>query len=230
MHFLERQESGKTPSLGPEGELQMSQQHPKRAFTAAVAAIGFAGLVLGLTACGTTGEISKAADTPSAVTSSAPTSAPAVTEGVPEETTTPTEEPAEDTTTIGKSLTYKSGIVVTVVSVKVFSAGSYASGLSAGHKAVKVTWSIQNKTGESLDLSGAQTRLTYGADGTAAEPVYTEGVGGQFPFEGSVSTGKTKTASSAFSVPKAGLAKITVEVEPEFDSQTAFFTGKAAAK
>lgn len=138
--------------------------------------------------------------------------------------TTEAEEPADDTTTIGKALTYKSGIVIKVVSAKTFTAG-YAMGLEAGHKAVKVTWTIENKTGETLDLSLAGARLTYGADGTQAESVYTEGVGGQYPFEGSLSNGKKKTATSAFSVPKAGLSKVTVEVEPESGSQTAFFTG-----
>jgi hypothetical protein len=60
-----------------------------------------------------------------------------------------------------------------------------------------------------------------------ADSVYTDGVGGMYPFEGSLQNGKKKTATSAFSVPKAGLSKITVEVEPEFGSQTAFFTGSA---
>lgn len=169
--------------------------------------------------------------TPIAATSPTPTPVATTSAQLPEvteeATAEPTEEPAQDTTTIGKSLTYKNGTIVRVVSAKVFSAGSYASGLVTGHKAVKVTWTLENKTGETMDVSGAQARLTYGADGTAAEPVYTDGVGGMYPFEGSLQNGKKKTAASAFSVPKAGLSKITVEVEPEYDSQTAFFTGAA---
>lgn len=144
----------------------------------------------------------------------------------PTETVPPTEEPAKDTTTIGKTLTYESGLSVRVVSAKVFTP-SYASGLSAGHKAVKVTWTITNGTDANFDLSGAEARLTYGADGVQAESVYAEGVDGQYPFDGSVRPGQKKTATSAFSVPKAGLSSIVVEVEPDYDSQTAFFTGAA---
>ncbi len=126
-----------------------------------------------------------------------------------------------------KTLTYESGLAVRVVSAKVFKAGSYAVGLTAGHKAVKVTWTITNGTSANVDLAGAEARLTYGDDGVQAENVYTDGVGGQYPFEGSLQPGKRKTATTAFSVPKSGLAKISIEVEPEFMSETAFFTGKA---
>jgi hypothetical protein len=140
--------------------------------------------------------------------------------------TVPPEEPAKDTTTVGKTLTYESGLAVRVVSAKVFTP-SYASGLAAGHKAVKVTWTVTNGTDANFDLSGAEARLTYGADGVQAESVYAEGVDGQYPFDGSVRPGQKKTATSAFSVPKGALSSIVVEVEPDFNSETAFFTGAA---
>jgi hypothetical protein len=171
-----------------------------------------------------TGEVSPVGESsydPTTAPSSAPTSEPPV--------TTEPEEPAKDTTTIGKTLTYESGLAVRVVSVKVFNPG-YASGLVTGQKAVKVTWTIVNNTGENFDLSGAEARLTYGADGVQAESVYAEGVDGQYPFDGSLRPKQKKTATSAFSVPKAGLASVVVEVEPDFNSETAFFTGKVASK
>jgi len=155
-----------------------------------------------------------------------PNSVPtAETSSEPPATTEPP-EPAKDTTTIGKTLTYESGLAVRVVSAKVFTP-SYASGLAAGHKAVKVTWTVTNGTGANFDLSGAEARLTYGTDGVQAESVYADGVDGQYPFDGSVRPGQKKTATSAFSVPKGSLSSIVVEVEPDFNSETAFFTGGA---
>ena len=192
-----------------------------------------AALTLGLIGCVAIvgSAVDEATDSPTGVETTTPVvqpSTPAVTEGVPEETapTVPPEEPAKDTTVIGKTLTYESGLAVRVVSAKVFTP-SYASGLAAGHKAVKVTWTVTNGTGANFDLSGAEARLTYGADGVQAETVYAEGVDGQYPFDGSVRPGQKKTATSAFSVPKAGLAKIVIEVEPDYNSETAFFTGGA---
>lgn len=161
-------------------------------------------------------------------TTAVPTALPS-SEPVTEEPTV-TEEPVQDTTAIGKTLTYESKLAVRVVSAKVFNPGSSAYGLTAGHKAVKVVWTITNGTDATVDLQFAEARLTYGADGTQAEQIYAEGVGGQYPFEGSLQPGKKKTAASAFSVPTAGLSSITIEVEPDSDSQTAFFTGKAASK
>jgi len=191
--------------------------------------VAVATILLGGCAAATDPVAGPASQTPTTAASTAPSSEPATEEPVVTEEPTTT-EPAKDTAAIGQTLTYESGLAVRVVSAKVFNAGSYASGLSTGHRAVKVTWTITNGTDATLDLTGATARLTYGEDGTQAESVYTDGVGGMYPFEGSLQPGKKKTASSAFSVPKAGLAKITVEVEPEFDSQTAFFTGKVAAK
>jgi hypothetical protein len=158
-----------------------------------------------------------------------PTTAPSSVPTTEPPATTEPEEPAKDTTTIGKTLTYESGLAVRVVSVKVFNPG-YAAGLVTGQKAVKVTWTVTNGTSANVDLSGAEARLTYGADGVQAESVYAEGVDGAYPFDGSLRPKQKKTATSAFSVPKAGLASVVVEVEPDFNSETAFFTGKVASK
>jgi hypothetical protein len=204
---------------------------------ASVFAVGVIGLVGCVAIVGSA--VDEATDSPTGVTTpvvegespfdptTAPSSVPAT---EPPATAEPTEEPAQDTTTIGKTLTYESGLAVTVVSVKVFNPGSYASGVVAGHKAVKVTWTVTNGTDANVDLSGAEARLTYGADGVQAESVYAEGVDGQYPFDGSLRPKQKKTATSGFSVPKSGLASVTVEVEPEYSSQTAFFTGKVASK
>lgn len=197
---------------------------------AAVFCVMTAGIVSCVAVVGSA--VDEATDSPTGVTSpmagespyDPPTSAPTV-----PETTEPTvepSEPAKDTTTIGKTLTYESGLSVRVVSAKVFTP-SYASGLAAGHKAVKVTWTVTNGTAANFDLSGAEARLTYGADGVQAESVYAEGVDGQYPFDGSVRPGQKKTATSAFSVPKGSLSSIVVEVEPDYNSETAFFTGGA---
>lgn len=191
--------------------------------------IALAAAVLMLAGCATTGDKVAGETTttnPITETSSAPTTTAPATTPTPE----PTEEPAKDTTTIGRTLVYESGFAVRVVSVKLFNPGQYAVGLTAGHRAVKVTWTVTNGTDANVDLSGATARLTYGADGTQAEAVYADGVGGMYPFEGSLRPKQKKTATSAFSVPKEGLSQVVVEVEPEFNSETAFFTGKVAAK
>lgn len=192
--------------------------------------IALAAAVLMLAGCAATGDKvagETSTTSPAAETSSAPTTTAPATTPTPEATT---EESAKDTTTIGKTLVYESGFAVRVVSVKLFNPGQYAVGLETGHRAVKVTWTLTNGTDANVDLSGATARLTYGADGTQAEAVYTDGVGGMYPFEGSLRPKQKKTATSAFSVPKAGLSQVVVEVEPEFNSETAFFTGKVAAK
>jgi hypothetical protein len=201
--------------------------------TRVCAAAAAAAMLLG--ACGVsndrlTGEptSSSQASTPTAAPSSDPaTETPAVSEPTQEPSEEPSEEPANNVTTIGKTLTYESGLAVRVVSAKVFNPGEYALGLQPAHKAVKVTWTITNGTSATVDVSSAEARLTYGADGVEAESIYADGVDGQYPFDGSLLPGKRKTASSAFSVPKAGLSSITIEIEPDFDSETAFFTGKA---
>lgn len=194
-----------------------------------------AAMTLGLVGCVAVvgSAMDEATDSPTGVASTpdtGPSPEPVITPTnlpTPTEETIPTEEPAKDTTTIGKTLTYESGLSVRVVSAKVFNPGSYSSGLAPGHKAVKVTWTVTNGTGTNFDLSGAEARLTYGADGVQAESVYADGVDGQYPFDGAVRPGQKKTATSAFSVPKAGLSSIVVEVEPDYNSETAFFTGAA---
>ena len=217
-------------------------QPPKKSHTLRtvliVVAATFCVMTAGIVGCvaivGTA--VDETTDSPVSVETTTPVvqpSTPAVTEGVPETTEPPaTEEPPEessDSTTIGKSTTYESGLVVSVTAAKVFSPGDYASGLTTGHKAVKVTVTVTNGTGSTVDLSLVQVGLHYGKDGAPAEAVYADGVGGMFPFEGSLPNGKKKSAYAAFSVPKAGLSLIVVEVTPD-SAVSSFFFGKATAK
>lgn len=144
-----------------------------------------------------------------------------------------TEPPAEsnDTSRIGGAwVTYESGMAVKVTRAKVYSPSDGAIGAKAGERGVAVTVSIRNGTTAPFDATLASVKLSYGEDGIEAEQIYDSGKGYGGGFEGSIARGKTKTVSIAFAVPTKFLKSLTIEVAPNWDSDSAFFAGGAGTR
>jgi hypothetical protein len=126
------------------------------------------------------------------------------------ETTAPPEEP--DVAKIGATqwFTYSDGLKVQVTKV------------ARSGKNVIVTVTIRNGTKKTVDLATSQVKMTYGANGNEADPVYDMDMG--LGFTGTVTPGRAKTARFGFTVPKN--QTVDVEVSPGFlDYESCHFEG-----
>lgn len=196
----------------------------------AVAAATFAAATL-LFGCGSPTTDNTTGTAP--VTTQPTTAPPPTTEPAPvvEETTEPPAEPVTNESKIaGDWVTYESGLAVKVTRAKVFTPSDTSFGSKPGERGVAITLSIKNATAAVFDAASASVKLSYGPDGVEAEEVFDSAKGYSGGFEGSISRGKTKTASVAFSVPTKYLKSLTIEVAPDWDSESAFFTGGAGSK
>lgn len=125
-------------------------------------------------------------------------------------------------TTVGGTVSYEDGTKVTVTKVARvrFSDSSY------GARGVGVAVYVKITAGSAtMDLNGALTELTYGADGTEAEQVFDSAKGFDGGFSSTVAPGRSATAKYGFAVP-AGQSVVSVQVTPDFSSETAIFEGK----
>ncbi|GIG68981.1 hypothetical protein [Phytomonospora endophytica] len=98
---------------------------------------------------------------------------------------------------------------------------------------VRFTVQVENKTGKAVDLGLFTIQCKTGDDGSAAEEVFDEGLGGQ--LTGTVNDGKKATGDFACVLDPAE-TKLQIEVSPNYGDDitelpdTAVFNGEVAAK
>lgn len=178
-------------------------------------------LLFGATACGTSG--APASDPASAPPSVQP--APSVAKSTPEDITpspepTPTvEESSVGTGNFGETWKYGDGVTVAVSKPTRGVAGPYSAGGKPGDSTLVFTVTVTNGTKKVLDPSMVHAELNYGADGTAAEQVFDEGING---FEGKILPGKKQTATMAFAVP-VNATEVLMSISPTFEHEDALF-------
>lgn len=186
-----------------------------------------AALALGsLTACGgESNTVTPGVDTPAATT---PAPAPEATTPAPEPTTpTPTPTPTVKTSgAFGDTITFPSGVSVTVSKPTVVPAAQYASGAVEG-KIVVFSMSVINKSKEPVDaVTMGYPRVRYGAKGTEAQDAndLDAGIGA-----GGLSTilpGETQTIKLGYGIPAAGYSVVRMEVTgPSYSDKPAIFQG-----
>lgn len=137
----------------------------------------------------------------------------------------PPADTSNNTAKIGETLTYEDGIAVTVVSVKRTSFSDVSYG--ARGTGVAVVVKITNGGAETLDLAMSDVELTYGADGQQSEQVFDLEKGFEGGFDTKLAHGRTATAKYGFAVPR-GVSAVSVQVTPDFSSETAIFEGSAS--
>lgn len=127
---------------------------------------------------------------------------------------------------VGGTVTYPSGVAVTVVSVSRTKFGEYSSGFTAGHVGVKVVVKIRNGTTAPKSVSLADVHLSAGVDGVQVERVLDSSSGVGMGFDGTIAPGRAATAAYGFSVPPAAMGLMSIDVRSGLDdSAPALFEG-----
>jgi hypothetical protein len=119
-------------------------------------------------------------------------------------------------------------IQATVVSVVKFTPSKTAAGTHSGQVGIKVTVKITNNSGKRIDLTLARVKVKSGANGNKADTIIDLENNLGLGFDGAVPPGNAATATYGFSVPSGDLAKIDVEVSPDFEHDSAIFEGAAS--
>ena len=167
-------------------------------------------LVLGLTACGTSGSPSSAPATSGTPGSSASPSAPAA---------------ASQNAKFGGTFTWSDGLAVTISAPQPYTPSDYAAGVVAGQQHIVFTITVKNGTSANVDTTLSQMTVTSG--GTAASSITdingpqgdVTGMGPQTP----VLPGQTVSWKAAFSV--ANPADLTSQFSfTDFNHKPAIFT------
>jgi cytoskeletal protein RodZ len=155
-----------------------------------------------------------------------PAPKPSTAEASTAPTADPTDPPPSDgTVKVGQSVTYEDGTVVTVASVKRVAFSDVSYGVRG--TGVSVVVKITNGGSSVLDLALAQVALTYGADGQESDQVFDSAKGFEGGLETKLAPGRSATAKYGFAVP-AGTAPVSVQVTPDFSSETAIFEGRTS--
>ncbi len=181
----------------------------KTTITAVLAAVALAAL----TGCGaaSTNTISSAAPAAAAAPSDTVTTAPAATPGAAK---------------FGQSVTFPSGVSVTVTP-DVQTASESAAGAIDG-KIVYFNIKITNGSKASVDGSLASyPTVSYGAAGTAASSGVDMGAkGGASSWVRTLLPGETKTARAGFGIPAKDFGDVRVEISsPDLTDEPAIFKG-----
>ena len=115
----------------------------------------------------------------------------------------------------GESFDYSDGITVSVTNLGTGYADSGAD--SSGGQVVELELAITNNTTTAWDPAGASGTMTYGAQGVAAEEVfsYEDGWSGG-SFIGTILPGRTSTVNTAYAVPNTEVGNLVFEFTPEF--------------
>jgi hypothetical protein len=140
--------------------------------------------------------------------------------------TASTEDPSGEVAPFGSShgFEWDSGLSVAVLGARVAHRSPYAAGGRASWPVVVVRVRLRNGTGERFDADLTEVGLRYGADGETAEQVFQDGVE---ELSGTIPPGGSATGSYAFSVPRGEADRLTVEVAPSWDAESATYSGAA---
>ena len=141
-------------------------------------------------------------------------------------TPTPTPSPTATTGKIGSgSFTYSDGLKVLVPSAVSFTPSQTSAGGRPGQTGVLVTVTITNGTTGPVDLALAEVKVTAGAAGNQADPIFDSAQGIGSGFSGSVLPGHSQTTKFGFSVAPSDLNDVIVHVTPGLHYDPASFEG-----
>ena len=117
----------------------------------------------------------------------------------------------------GETFDYSDGVTVKVTNVGTSYVSTGAE--SSGGQVVELELAITNNTNSPFDPAGADGTLTYGAQGQAAEEVFSQenGWSGGY-FVGTLLPGRTATVNTAYAVPNVGIGDLVFEFTPEFSN------------
>lgn len=117
----------------------------------------------------------------------------------------------------GERFDYSDGVTVQVTNVGTSYISTGAE--SSGGQVVELELAITNNTEAAFDPTGADGTLTYGAQGEAADEVFSQenGWSGGY-FVGTLLPGRTATVNTAYAVPSVGVGDLVFEFTPEFSN------------
>ncbi|TWE11815.1 hypothetical protein [Rudaeicoccus suwonensis] len=201
-----------------------------------VAAVAVVGLCAG---CGSSGKVAaSASSTASAGTqSSASASAYPSSSGTASAPSSPLAGAAKPVVRDGKtphptitaatasfdtSVTYPTGVVLTITSIKQAKETGQGPGVFANAPITEVTVKFTNGSKSTINLEQVVVQMTYGSPARIASPVYNTSA---VDFSGSVRPGASQTATYVFSIPSAGLKHNTMTVDFDGTYAAADFTG-----
>ncbi|MFP3987940.1 DUF4190 domain-containing protein [Streptomyces sp. E11-3] len=139
----------------------------------------------------------------------------------PGKATTPATKGALD---FGATQHYEDGVEVTVSAPRSFSPSDTAAGHSSGHRAVTVDITVRNNSDERLGLALFRVQAKD-ADGRTAERIFDSAANILSGLSGTVLPGRQAVATYAFGLPPNADASLDVEVRPEFDRDSAIWSG-----
>jgi hypothetical protein len=195
---------------------------PKKAKTntviiAAAAAVVAAAVSAAITAGATSGSDTKAAPTVTVTETAAADDA----EPAAEEDTEPAAEDTDDGVySLDDTVIYETDVEVSLSKFSRATSSEYASPENTPY--VRFTAKIKNGGDEKLDTTLLSINCSYGQDGQSSEAIFDSGLDGG--PDTSLLPGRSINVPWGCELPK-GEKLIQVEVAPDYDSETAIFTG-----
>jgi hypothetical protein len=179
-----------------------------------LAASAAALLLASLTACGSD-------ESPGATDAAAPVPDATITPTVePEPTQEATEEADDQPYGLTDTVTYENGVEVSLSKFSRKVSADYASPENTPY--VKFTVKLKNGSTGMIDATSMQVNCQFGDEGQESESVFEEGLNGS--PETRLLAGRSITVPWGCELPKKETF-IQIEVAPDFESQTAIFTG-----
>jgi Domain of unknown function (DUF4352) len=145
-----------------------------------------------------------------------------------EPTEEPTEEPSplQDDASFAEKYVYSDGLEVEVIKIRngQFTAAQveYVGNVKKGEPYTVFTIRVKNGSPKTVELNGSM-RATYGPDGEEAEQSYLEGETGD--LSGKLIKGKSRSAGFVFLIPTRFYDDVVLEVSPDFEHDSAVFSG-----
>ncbi|MFJ7269061.1 hypothetical protein ACIQV3_20880 [Streptomyces sp. NPDC099050] len=136
--------------------------------------------------------------------------------------------PPDDSSALtwGQTRVYDDGLAVTVARPSAFTPSDTSAGHRVGHQAVAWKITLKNGTTEAFKMSLVSVYAKYGTAGERAERVFDSAKGIGSDFEGSISRGRSATATYVFDIPKAAVGSLDIEAVPDiFDYEGTHWTG-----
>jgi len=134
---------------------------------------------------------------------------------------TPAEDSGDDSYGFGDTIAYDNDVEISLTKITRAVSGEYASPEKTPY--AKFTIKIVNKSDKKIDASMMTVNCAYGDEGKEGESIYDDGLDG-LP-DTSILAGRSLSVPWGCELPK-GESFLQIEVAPDYESETAIFTGK----
>ncbi|MFD9001152.1 hypothetical protein ACFV0T_09320 [Streptomyces sp. NPDC059582] len=192
---------------------------PRTALIATAAAVAAAVVATALTAIVTGGSDGEAEAAPTVTVTETASAQDTDTAADPD--SDPSADPSDgDSYALDDTITYDGDIDVSLTKFSRAVSSEYASPEKTPY--AKFTIKIVNNSGKTFDATAMTVNCAYGDEGREGESIYDDGLDG-LP-DTSILTGRSLSIPWGCELPKAE-SFLQVEVAPDFDSETAIFTG-----